>query len=393
MNPRRWRARPATATGSSIARDSNFTTVVQAAYTDEPCYAPRSPLVDEGTLYYWQVIPTLGGGSGLHERAARQTSTAASRARRTSSTRRCRRRPIQPVGGAAASGTVVFQWSPVPEQVKNYTIEISAGRLVQHGSSSRPRPTPRRTPRTTIFPVGTTALLARARQQRRQQGPRLVGHVDVRADAARADDHDGDAVHRARRSRRSRGRRSTAPPATRSRTCGPTASAPYHDRSERGGQLHQDDRHRSRQRAGSRGLRRQRQERLHADSRRRPHDRRAGRHQDAADQQARQARSDVRLEHEDQRQAVQGAGLADSRASSQPFLDEHDGPGVVHAGAHPAGLHRRRRHVLARRRGRPRRQRRRVQQGQEVHAAGAHAGVHREPAAARAARPDGHHCR
>ena len=29
------------------------------AFTDEPCYAPRSPLVDEGTLYYWQVIPTV----------------------------------------------------------------------------------------------------------------------------------------------------------------------------------------------------------------------------------------------------------------------------------------------------------------------------------------------
>ena len=33
---------------------------------------------------------------------------------------------MQPVGGAAASGTVLFQWSPVPEQVKNYTIEVSA---------------------------------------------------------------------------------------------------------------------------------------------------------------------------------------------------------------------------------------------------------------------------
>ena len=45
----------------AIARDINFTTIVQAAYTNEPCYAPRSPLVDEGTLYYWQVVPTLGG--------------------------------------------------------------------------------------------------------------------------------------------------------------------------------------------------------------------------------------------------------------------------------------------------------------------------------------------
>ena len=72
------------------------------------------------------------------------------------------------------------------------------------------------------LPGRSDGLLARARQQRRQQGPRLVGHVELRADAARADDHDGAAVPRARRSRRSPGRRSTARPATRCRTCGPT---------------------------------------------------------------------------------------------------------------------------------------------------------------------------
>jgi hypothetical protein len=33
--------------------------------------------------------------------------------------------PKQPVGGAAATGPVLFQWSPVPEQVKNYTIEVA----------------------------------------------------------------------------------------------------------------------------------------------------------------------------------------------------------------------------------------------------------------------------
>ena len=33
--------------------------------------------------------------------------------------------PIAPVGGAAAAGSVVFRWSPVPEQVKNYTIEVA----------------------------------------------------------------------------------------------------------------------------------------------------------------------------------------------------------------------------------------------------------------------------
>ena len=48
-----------------------------------------------------------------------------------------------------------------------------------------------------------------------------------------------------------------------------------------------------------------------------------GGHEDPAHQQAGQARADVRVEHEDQRQAVQGAGLADSglrrvRSSTSP---------------------------------------------------------------------------
>ena len=76
-----------------IARDANFTTVVQAAFTDEPCYAPRSPLVDEGTLYYWQVIPTFLNAFDYTGAPAR---SAASRPRRASSTHRCPRRRSGP---------------------------------------------------------------------------------------------------------------------------------------------------------------------------------------------------------------------------------------------------------------------------------------------------------
>src|SRR4029079_15706279 len=47
----------------TIARDSNFTTIVQQAYLNEPCYAPSKPMVAEGTLYYSQVIPAAPNGS------------------------------------------------------------------------------------------------------------------------------------------------------------------------------------------------------------------------------------------------------------------------------------------------------------------------------------------
>ena len=49
-----------------VAKDVDFTTIVDVARTRIPAYAPRksgSPLVypDESTLYYWAVIPVLGG--------------------------------------------------------------------------------------------------------------------------------------------------------------------------------------------------------------------------------------------------------------------------------------------------------------------------------------------
>jgi hypothetical protein len=107
----------------AIARDINFTTIVQAAYVTEPCYAPRSPLVDEGTLYYWQVVPSLGGPlSGMNAQAAQQGGFFSSPSFQHASVPPT---PMRPVGGASTSGPIVFQWTAVPEQVKNYTIEVA----------------------------------------------------------------------------------------------------------------------------------------------------------------------------------------------------------------------------------------------------------------------------
>jgi hypothetical protein len=113
---------PSTGYWVAIARDSNFTTIVQAAYTDEPCYAPRLPLVDEGTLYYWQVIPTIGGPGGGTPTANLAGGFTASPSFQHASAPPA---PVRPVGGASVSGPGVFQWNPVPEQVKDYTIEIA----------------------------------------------------------------------------------------------------------------------------------------------------------------------------------------------------------------------------------------------------------------------------
>ncbi len=108
----------------SIARDPNFTTIVAQAHTNEPCWAPPKPMVDEGTLYYWQVVPATGNGPGGWSALAGQFGgfsdiTPSFQHASVPPT------PISPVSGAAASGSVVFRWSTVPEQVKNYTIEIA----------------------------------------------------------------------------------------------------------------------------------------------------------------------------------------------------------------------------------------------------------------------------
>jgi hypothetical protein len=108
----------------TIARDPGFTTIVQQAFTDEPCYAPSKPMVDEGTLYYWQVIPTGSGGpydfNGIP--AGRDGGFLVSPTFQHASVPPT---PAAPVGGALASGAVVFKWTPVAEQVKNYTIEVA----------------------------------------------------------------------------------------------------------------------------------------------------------------------------------------------------------------------------------------------------------------------------
>jgi hypothetical protein len=113
----------------TIARDPQFTTSVEQAYTAEPCYAPLRPMVDEGTLYYWQVIPADITGAGYSSNPGVEISEAELNGGFIDSPTfqhvSVPPNPVSPVGGAGASGAVVFSWQPVPEQVRNYTIEIA----------------------------------------------------------------------------------------------------------------------------------------------------------------------------------------------------------------------------------------------------------------------------
>jgi hypothetical protein len=106
----------------TIARDPQFTTSVEQAYTSAPCYAPSKPMVDEGTLYYWQVIPADDNGNGYDFTIEGSGGFVSSPSFQHVSVPPA---PAAPVGGAAVPGAVTFRWAPVPEQVRNYTIEIA----------------------------------------------------------------------------------------------------------------------------------------------------------------------------------------------------------------------------------------------------------------------------
>ena len=367
----------------TIARDSNFTTVVQAAYTDEPCYAPRSPLVDEGTLYYWQVIPTRqrrlrlhgrrracwAASTSLAELPARVGAADADPARRRRVRLRDRRVPVDPGAGAGQE---------LHDRGRRRTPRSAR-------TSSRPRPTPRPTRRPTIYPVGTTLYWRVRANNDDSQGLAWSGTSTfvqtlpvptITTAAPFLGRHvPGAHVDAGRRRHGLRGAERVARRRARTTTTVPSAAVSYTKMTGTGHGT----------RAGARGLR-QRRKSAYTPTR------------DVVHTIAEPGGTKTQLINKPGKLALTFAWNTKTNAKqykvqvsrtpgfAQPFLDEHDRPVVVHAAAHPAGLHRRRRHVLARRRGRPGRQRRRVQQGQEVHAPGAHAGADRRPAAARAAR-------
>jgi hypothetical protein len=105
-----------------IARDSNFTNVVDVATTAIPAYAPglsgEEPLDDETTAYYWAVLPVKPGGGGGSAVEPLQNNPQAFNKQSVPPS------PLAPISGAVVENQPTFSWSPA-EGALNYTLEVS----------------------------------------------------------------------------------------------------------------------------------------------------------------------------------------------------------------------------------------------------------------------------
>ena len=106
-----------------VAKDANFSNLVDYAFTQVPAYSPRSFIApttypDETTLYYWAVLPATGfSGSGA---VGDPLSAAASNFQKESLP------PVQsaPADGALLTDQPVFRWSTA-EGARRYRFQIA----------------------------------------------------------------------------------------------------------------------------------------------------------------------------------------------------------------------------------------------------------------------------
>jgi hypothetical protein len=106
-----------------VAKDPNFSNIVDYAFTQVPAYSPRSLIKattysDETTLFYWAVLPATGlGGSGA---VGDPLSAAASNFQKQSIPPAL----TSPADGALATEQPVFRWTQV-EGARRYRFQVA----------------------------------------------------------------------------------------------------------------------------------------------------------------------------------------------------------------------------------------------------------------------------
>jgi len=106
-----------------VARDPNFTNVVDYAFTKIPAYAPRTGNAtkgypDELTSYYWAVLPALNlDGSGVSANPLDGTAPSFHKQAVPPSL-------VDPAAGAVVDGPTTFRWTNA-EAARRYRIQVS----------------------------------------------------------------------------------------------------------------------------------------------------------------------------------------------------------------------------------------------------------------------------
>ena len=101
-----------------IARDSNFTNVIDAAFTAMPVYVPNLVLEDEATSYFWAVIPaSQSNGSGI---------SGGPKSYNPQSFRKLSIPPnlLEPVIGGDVATQPRFRWTPT-DGAQKYRVQVS----------------------------------------------------------------------------------------------------------------------------------------------------------------------------------------------------------------------------------------------------------------------------
>ncbi len=108
-----------------IARDSNFTNVIESAFTAMPAYVPNLVLEDEETSYFWAVIPaSQSNGSGI---SCGPIATNDCPGYNPQSFRKRSAPPnlVEPAGGAGITTQPRFRWTPT-DGAQKYRVQVSA---------------------------------------------------------------------------------------------------------------------------------------------------------------------------------------------------------------------------------------------------------------------------
>jgi hypothetical protein len=107
-----------------VAKDANFTNVVDEGFTRIPAYAPRNTLVpttyaDETTTYYWAVLPASAANGSDALTIGVPTSAAGSFQKQSTPPTR-----VFPANGSVFLDQPRFQWTPVLG-ARNYRLQVS----------------------------------------------------------------------------------------------------------------------------------------------------------------------------------------------------------------------------------------------------------------------------